>query len=138
MKRTAFPTVLMISLIAWVAAPVWARPAAQTPADRAGAEQPKTGRFGDPSVFGMNYQDYFYGVVSKIEPDALVLTKTKIGVPQTIRLTKKTKFIRDRKKSALADLKVGEMVYVDTKTDKKTGAMTARKVVSGMDVTVAP
>lgn len=138
MKRTSFPAVLILSLIALTAAPAWSRPAGQTPSDRAGAEQPKNGRFGDPNVFGMNYQDYFYGVVSKIKPDALVLTKTKIGVPQTIHLTKKTKFVRDRKKSALADLKVGEMVYVDVKTDKKTGDMTARKVVSGMDVTVAP
>lgn len=99
---------------------------------------PNNTRFGDPSVFGMNYQDYFYGVISKIKPDALVLTKTKVGIPQTIRLTKKTKYVINKKKSDLAALKPGEMVYIDVKTDKKTGAMTARKVVGGMDATVAP
>lgn len=86
----------------------------------------------------MNYQDYFYGVIAKIGPDALVLSKTKVGVPQTIHLTKKTKYVRDKKKSSFAQLKTGEMVYIDVKTDKKTGRMTARKVVSGMDVTVSP
>lgn len=86
----------------------------------------------------MNYQDYFYGVISKIEPKALVLGKTKMGVPQTIRLSRNTKYIRNGHKSSLAKLKIGEMVYIDVKTNKKKGVMLARKVVSGMNVTVAP
>lgn len=86
----------------------------------------------------MNYQDYFYGVIKKVTPVELVLVKTKVGVPQTIRLTKKTKYVSNGKRSSRTKLATGEMVYVDIKTDKKTGVMTARKVVSGLDATVAP
>ncbi len=131
MKRVLLVTLLAILLGACPVSSLWAQ-------RTSGPEQPNNARFGDPSVFGMNYQDYFYGVITKIEPDELVLGKTKVGTPQTIRLTKKTKYVRDKKKSSFAQLKAGEMVYIDVKTDKKTGTITARKVVSGMDVTVAP
>lgn len=134
MKRISSVLWLIACVTFWAVLTAAARPAGQTTAPGA----PSHTRFGDPNVFGMNYQDYFYGVISKIKPDALVLVKTKVGVPQTIRLTKKTKYVFNKKKSALADLKPGEMVYIDVKTDKKTGAMTARKVVGGMDATVAP
>lgn len=99
---------------------------------------PHNARFGNPATIGMNYQDYFYGVITKLTPDELVLGKTKVGVPQTIQLSKKTKYIRNGKKSSFSKLALGEMVYIDLKTDKKTGVMTARKVVSGLDATVAP
>lgn len=134
MKKSLSALFLTACLAFWAASPAAARPAGQSTAPGA----PNNTRFGDPTVFGMNYQDYFYGVISKIEPDALVLTKTKVGIPQTIRLTKKTKYVFNKKKSALAALRPGEMVYIDVKTDKKTGAMTARKVVSGTDATSAP
>ena len=101
-------------------------------------QEPQNARFGNPSIFGMNYQDYFYGVIAKITPHALVLDKTKVGVAQTVQLSPKTKYIRNGKKSTLAQLKTGDMVYIDVKTHKKTGAMLARKVVSGMEATVAP
>ncbi|MGH9352664.1 MAG: hypothetical protein ACRD2G_10965 [Terriglobia bacterium] len=139
MKRVLSITLLIALLAAYALSSAWAQQNAQRASQRtAGPEEPNNGRFGNPNIFGMNYQDYFYGVITKVEPDALVLGKTKVGIPQTVRLTKKTKYVRDGKKSTFAQLKTGEMVYIDVKTDKKTGSMTARKVVSGMDVTVAP
>lgn len=101
-------------------------------------QAPRNGRYGNPAIIGMNYQDYFYGVITKITAHDLVLGKTKVGVPQTIQISKKTKYIRNGKRSSFSKLAVGEMVYVDLKTNKKTGVMTARKVVSGLDATVAP
>lgn len=135
MKRIILAALLAVSFAGWLVLPAWAQQTGENAGERTA---PNNARFGDPSVFGMNYQDYFYGVIAKIEPDALVLSKTKVGVPQTVRLTKKTKYVRNKKKSSFAQLKTGEMVYIDVKTDKKTGQMTARKVVSGMDVTVSP
>ncbi|MGH9406106.1 MAG: hypothetical protein ACRD3D_09775 [Terriglobia bacterium] len=130
-----------IAVLTFVAAcaagPAWAQQT-DAPQRTSAPEQARNARFGDPTIFGMKYQDYFYGVVAKIQPTAIVLDKTKVGVPQTIELTKKTKFVRNGKKSTLAQLKTGEMVYVDAKTDKKTGTMTARKVVSGMEIMAAP
>jgi hypothetical protein len=95
-------------------------------------QAPQDGRFGDPDVYGRSFQDYLYGVISKVEKDKLVLTKTKFGVPETIELSRKTKFIRSGKRSSLSALKTGEMVYVQVKKNKKTGSLTARKVVSGL------
>jgi hypothetical protein len=94
-----------------------------------------TGRFGDPDVYARNFQDYLYGVITKIHQNALVLDKTKFGVPATIKLNKKTKFVRSGKKSSVHDLKRGEMVFVQVKKDKKTGTLTAKKVVSGLGPT---
>lgn len=101
-------------------------------------EEPRNARFGNPNIVGMNYQDYFYGVITKITPHELVLGKTKVGVPQTIQISKNTKYLRNGKRSSFSKLAVGEMVYIDLKTNKKTGVMTARKVVSGLGATVAP
>jgi hypothetical protein len=96
------------------------------------AETPQDGRFGDPSVYGRTFQDYLYGVISKVQKDKLVLTKTKFGVPATIDLNRKTKFVRSGKRSSWSELKPGEMVYVQVKKNKKTGSLTAKKVVSGL------
>lgn len=101
-------------------------------------QEPQNGRFGNPNNIAMNYQNYFYGVITKITPQALVLGKTKVGVPQTIQLSKKTKYVRNGKRSSLGKLQTGDMVYIDLKTNKKTGVMLARKVVSGLDATVEP
>lgn len=101
-------------------------------------QEPQNGRFGNPNLIAMNYQNYFYGVITKLTPHALVLGKTKVGVPQTVRLSKKTKYVRNGKRSSLSKLEVGDMVYIDLKTNKKTGVMLARKVVSGLDATVSP
>ena len=71
-------------------------------------------------------------------PDELILTQTKFGVDQSFKLNKKTKFVQDGKASLLGNLKVGDKLYVDADTDKKTGVMTAKKVVSGVDFPVLP
>ena len=97
-----------------------------------------TGRFGDPSAIARKYQDYLYGVIKEKNPDALVLTKTKFGVDQSIKLTKKTKFSLDGKPSSLDKLQVGEGVYIDVDKGKKPGDLIAKKVVGGADVPSIP
>ena len=97
-----------------------------------------TGRFGDATATARKYQDYLYGVVKEIKPGELVLTKTKFGTEQSFKLTKKTKFTLDGKASTLDQLKVGESVYVDVNTDRKTGGLIAKKVVSGVDIPTLP
>jgi hypothetical protein len=130
MKRTGM--IIATTFLACAAAcPAWAQ-------RTSGPEEPNNARFGDPGSIGMNYQDYFYGVIGKIKPGALVLDKTKVGIPQTVQLSKKTKYVRNGKKSSFDKLKIGDMVYIDVKTNKKTGAMLARKVVSGMNATATP
>ncbi|MGH9359385.1 MAG: hypothetical protein ACRD1O_09480 [Terriglobia bacterium] len=98
-------------------------------------QPPNNDRFGTPTGNARRYQDYLFGVIGKIGNHSIVLNKTKFGIPRTISLDRKTKFARNGKHSSAAQLKVGEMVYVDVKTDKKTGKLFARKVVSGIDVT---
>ncbi len=96
--------------------------------------QPKaeTGRFGDPTGIARKYQSYLYGVIKKISKDELILEKTRFGVDTTIKLLPKTQYIYDQKSGTLDQLKVGDQVYVDVKTDKKTGDMSAKKVLSGI------
>lgn len=113
------------------ASPAWAQHGS-TP------KAPNNNGFGIPTAVARAYQDYLYGVVSKISSKDLVLTKTKYGTPQTIKLNQKTKYIRNGKHSSLSQLKTGDPVYIDVKTDKKTGDMLARKVVSGIGVTGGP
>ena len=97
-----------------------------------------TGRFGDPTSIAIKYQDYLYGVVKEKNPGELILTKTKFGVDQTFKLNKKTKFTQDGKASSYDKLKVGDKIFIDVDTDKKTGVMTAKKVVSGVDIPSIP
>jgi hypothetical protein len=59
-------------------------------------------------------------------------------VDQTFKLTKKTKFVQDEKASSFDKLKVGDRLYIDADTDKKTGVMTAKKVVSGVAFATIP
>jgi hypothetical protein len=92
-----------------------------------------TGRFGNPTGTARTLQGYVYGVVKKIGKGDLVLDKTAFGDAQTFKLEPKTKYVHGGKPSKLADLKVGDMVYVDAKKDKKTGEMTARRVVTGVN-----
>lgn len=94
--------------------------------------KPETGRFGDPTGIARKYQTYLYGVIKKISKDELILEKTRFGVDTTIKLLSKTKYVSDEKPSTFDQLKVGEQVYVDVKTDKKTGDLSAKKVVSGI------
>jgi hypothetical protein len=97
-----------------------------------------TGRFGDASSTARKYQDYLYGVVKEKHPDELVMTKTKFGIDQTFKISKKTKFTADGKTSSLDKLKVGDGIYIDVDTDKKTGVMTAKKIIAGVDLPSIP
>jgi hypothetical protein len=97
-----------------------------------------TGRFGDATSIARKYQDYLFGVIKEKHPDELILSKTKAGVDQAIKLTKKTKFTLDGKPSSFDTLKLGDDVYIDFNTDRKTGGLIAKKVVSGVDVPSIP
>jgi len=97
-----------------------------------------TGRFGDPTSIAIKYQDYLYGVIKEKKPNELILTQTKFGVDQAFKLNKKTKFTQDGKASSFDKLKVGDRIFVDVDTNKKTGDLIARKVVSGVDIPSIP
>ncbi len=102
--------------------------------------KPGDARFGNPTSTARVFQDYIYGVVKKIDKKSneLVLDKTITGVDETVKLDSKTKFIHDGKSSALAALKIGDQVYVNIKKDKKTGALVAKKVLTGVGATELP
>jgi hypothetical protein len=93
---------------------------------------PANARFGDPTSIARQYQSYLFGVIKKLGKDQIVLDKTRFGVDTPIKLTSKTRYIRNRKKSTLAALQVGDSVFVDVKNEKKTGDMIAKKVLSGV------
>jgi len=95
-----------------------------------------TARFGDPTGTARKYQNYLYGVIKTIEANGMVLEKTKAGIDQAFKFQPNTKFIRDDKPSSRETLKIGEQVYVDVRTDKKTGDLYAKRVVSGIVVPV--
>ncbi len=120
----------MRTLFSFLIAVFLASPAAWAQANA--PKEPETARFGNPTSIARQYQSFLYGVIKKIGKDELVLTKTKFGIDTTVQLNEKTKYIHDNKPSKLAQLKVGDQVYVDVKTEKKTGDMTAKKVVSGV------
>ena len=103
-------------------------------------EPPKaeTARFGNPTATARALQGYVYGVVKKIGTKELLLDKTEFGDSQVFLLEPKTRFIHDGKPSKRADLKVGDMVFVDAKKNKKTGEMIAKKVVTGVNPTSLP
>jgi hypothetical protein len=94
--------------------------------------KPGEPRFGNASSTGRAFQDYVYGVIKQIDKGDLIVDKTSFGDGQKFKLDRKTKFIHDGKPSAFEDLKVGDKVWIDTKKDKKTGEMTATKVVTGV------
>ena len=96
---------------------------------------PDTSRFGDPTRIDRIFQDYLYGVVKSIDKNGVVLDKTPYGLPKSVKFDKKTKFIMNSKPAKLDQFKVGEGVFVQVKTNKKTGDMIAKKLVSGTDVT---
>jgi hypothetical protein len=99
---------------------------------------PNTGRFGDATSTARKYEDFLYGVIKEKNPNELILTKTKFGVDQAFKLNKKTKFIQDGKPSSFDKLNVGDRIYIDSNTDKKTGDLIAKKVVSGVDIPSIP
>ena len=81
---------------------------------------------------GNKFDTYLFGVVKEVSKDELILTKTKSGEDQTFKFNKKTKFIRDGKDSSLESVHLGDDVWVDVSTDKKTGNLIARKVITGV------
>jgi hypothetical protein len=95
-------------------------------------QRPENARFGDPTGIARQYQGYLSGVIKKIGKDEMTLTKTRFGVDTTVKLLKKTKYIYNNKRGKREDLKVGDLVFVDPKTDKKTGDISAKKVVGGV------
>lgn len=108
-----------------------AAPAAYAQSDK-DPPKPANGRFGNPTSIARHLQDYLYGMVKQINEKEIVVDKTKHGIDETIKLEPKTKYVRDGKASTWAELKVGDTVYVDVKTDKKTGEMSAKKIISGI------
>lgn len=100
--------------------------------DEKDAAKPNGGRFGNPTSIGRGLQGDLYGVVKSVKDGEMVLDKTKFGVDQTIKLEPKTKYVRDGKSSSFDKIKVGDPVYVDVKTDKKTKVMVAKKITSGI------
>ncbi len=98
----------------------------------------QTARYGDPTSTARVFQDYLYGVIKKLDAKEMVLDKTVFGIDQTIKLEPKTKYIHDSKPSSFDRLKVGDQVYVETKKDKKTGDLLAKKVVTGVGATPGP
>ena len=98
----------------------------------------KTGRFGDPTSIAIKYRDYLFGIVKEVNADEVILAKTKFGVDQPFKFTKKTKFFQDGKPSTWDKIKVGEGIYVDVDSDKKSGEQIAKKVVSGVDMPKIP
>jgi hypothetical protein len=97
--------------------------------------KPENARFGDPTSTARAYQDYLYGVIKNLNKNELVLDKTKFGIDQSVKLDAKTKYLRDGKPSSWDRLAVGDQVWVDVKANRKTGEMTAKKVLTGV---VAP
>lgn len=97
-----------------------------------------TARFGNPTATGRQMQDLFYGVVKSIGPKEVVLEKTKFGIDQAIILTEKTQYVRDGKTSKFEELRKGDQVWLRIKTNKKTGEMTAKLVMSGVIAATIP
>ena len=93
------------------------------------------GRLENSISMGGKYQDYIYGVAKEIKKDELILDKTVYGDGQTFKLQRNTKFIHNKKPSSLAQLKVGDMVWIDAKLKKKTDEKIARKVITGVGST---
>lgn len=115
-----------VLLVAGCSMAAWGQRADSAPAP------PSNARFGDPSITAPNFQDYHYGVVKSVNNFTLVCDKTEFGDDQPFKIDKKTKFTHDGKPSAAADLKTGDKVWMKIRTDKRTGDMTALKVVSGV------
>jgi ferredoxin-fold anticodon binding domain-containing protein len=83
------------------------------------------------SVTG-KYQNYIYGVVKKVGKDEIILDKTRFGDGQVFKLDHKTKYVDNGKLSTLANLKMGDMVWIDAKIKKKTEEKIAKKVITGV------
>jgi hypothetical protein len=126
--KTRITNVLIYCVIAGTlaAGQVWAQ-VYQSPESPGAA-----GRLENGISVGRKYQDYIYGVVKKIEKDQITLDKTRFGDGQVFKLERNTRFVDNGKRSTKANLKVGDMVWIDAKIKKKTDEKIARKVVTGV------
>jgi hypothetical protein len=129
--RTRIINILLFALLglALAAGPTGAQVYRST--DSPGA----AGRLENAISVGGKYQNYIYGVVKKIGKDQIILDKTRFGDDQVFKLEHKTSFVDNGKRSTLAQLKVGDMVWIDAKINKKTNEKTAKKVVTGVGPT---
>jgi hypothetical protein len=96
------------------------------------AQPPDNARFGNPTDTARNLQNYVYGVVKSVAPAEMICDKTEFGDDQAFRLDKKTRFLRDGKPAAAADLQAGDKVWVKIRREKKSGDLVALRVVSGV------
>lgn len=130
MKQQFLLAVLLIGLTA-LATPMAAQKGGKGPS----AADPETTPMGIQHMApnaGSSFEGFIYGVVKQLNKDEMVLTKTQAGADQTFKFSKKTKFLHDGKASALTSLKPGEEVWVGADTNKKTGELVARKVLTGV------
>ena len=91
-----------------------------------------TGRLENAISLAGKYQNYIYGVIRKIGKDEIILDKTRFGDDQVFKLDHKTQFVDNGKRSTLASLKAGDMVWIDAKLKKKTEEKIAKKVITGV------
>lgn len=91
-----------------------------------------TGRWENAISLAGKYQNYVYGVIKKINKNRLILNKTRFGNNQVFDLNHDTKFVHNGKRSTLAKLKIGDMVWIDAKLNNKKHVKIARKVITGV------
>src|ERR1700691_1039035 len=100
-------TIIITTALAGVCVATLATLAAVPQSDK----QPVTSstvRFGDPNSVAQKYQNYLFGIIKDVNPNEVILAKTKYGVDQAFKFTKKTKFTQDGKPSSIDKLKVGD------------------------------
>jgi hypothetical protein len=129
--------ILQKILLAMVLGALWAANSAAAQSDKDPPKSPNA-RFGDPTTMAQKYQDYLYGVIKEVSADQMVLTKTKYGSDQAFKFNKKTKFVEDGKPSSASQLRAGDKVWVAVDKSKKTGDLTAKRVVAGTDIPAIP
>jgi hypothetical protein len=74
---------------------------------------------------------YVSGTVERIEGSDMTLEMPS-GDSQAFRLTPKTLYYRAGTAISLAEIRVGEEVWIKTKENEKTGVLAAQKVLSGV------
>ena len=131
MKQQIVLAALVLGLVGWVT-PMAGQKGGKGAGSSSEPESTPMGIQHTGANAGSKYADFLYGVVKTLNKDEMILTKTQSGVDQTFKFNKKTKFVHDGKGSTLDALKMGDEVWVDADTNKKTGDLTARKVVTGV------
>jgi hypothetical protein len=77
------------------------------------------------------------GTITQIEGDHIQI-KDQAGKSVIVMLQKTTKFIKDKKPSTKAELKVGTRVLIDAKMDEKMKMFAAEEVNIGITETPKP